>query len=607
MDIEATKIPRLRANWTEWIGRDWTEQMPAWLLSFTLHIILLVIISLVTFALPLPFELTLTIREETVLEEIPEAFHFKNKFSPKIGADRMDGVDAAIMSAPELAEVEDISESLVDSLETGDLELNDLYSAATPLDTSKRIVNGVAVVGVTGASGAIDRITHEILLSMEDRDTLVVWLFDQSGSLARQRNEINDRLERIYDELGLIREDIAELNNNRQPLLTAVMEFGQGAHWLIKKPTADVQTIQNAVASIKLDDSGIEHVFSSLYKAATEFGRWRSRRNVMLIAVTDEVGDDYQTMLEKTVGMCRKHEMPVFVLGVPAAFGQSETMLKWVDPDPKYDQSVRWGRVNQGPESLRPERVRLPFTGMADEAIDSGYGPFALTRLCYQTGGIYFAIHPNRDTKRRVGRRETEAFSSHLSYFFDPQRMRSYRPDYISVEEYNRRAKANPARKALLRAATMTTKRMDNPALYFIKRDEAQFANALTEAQKAAAKLEPKLNSLCQILKQGEEGRKHDQTLRWQAAYDLAFGQILAVSVRTRAYNEMLAKAKRGLTPKNDNTNTRSSNAKLQKRGKGDNAVMNRTESEPKSNNNVIIYDSDNDRYDDKELIRILS
>ena len=70
MDNEATKILRLRANWTEWIGRDWTEQIPAWLLSFTLHIILLVIISLVTFALPLPFELTLTIREETVLEEI---------------------------------------------------------------------------------------------------------------------------------------------------------------------------------------------------------------------------------------------------------------------------------------------------------------------------------------------------------------------------------------------------------------------------------------------------------------------------------------------------------------------------------------------------------
>ena len=248
--------------------------------------------------------------------------------------------------------------------------------------------------------------------------------------------------------------------------------------------------------------------------------------------------------------------MPVYVMGVPAVFGQAETMLKWIDPDPKYDQSVQWGRVNQGPESLLPERVNLPFTMDESESIDSGFGPFALTRLCYQTGGIYFTIHPNRKVGRRVRRRETKAFSSHLAYFFDPQRMRPYRPDYVSADEYRRRAKASPTRAALVRAASMTVQRMDSPNLSFLKQNDAQFANLLTESQKASAKLQPKLSAIYQVLKQGEANREKEESPRWRAAFDLAYGQILAVSVRTRAYNEMLAQAKRGLKPKNKNSNT---------------------------------------------------
>ena len=95
--------------------------------------------------------------------------------------------------------------------------------------------------------------------------------------------------------------------------------------------------------------------------------------------------------------------------------------MKWVDPDPKYDQSPQWGRVNQGPESLLPERIKLHFAGQReDEApLDSGFGPFSLTRLCYETGGIYFAIHPNRNVNRAVSGRETDAFAAHIKHFFD--------------------------------------------------------------------------------------------------------------------------------------------------------------------------------------------
>ena len=59
-----------------------------------------------------------------------------------------------------------------------------MLEPATGLHYAENLaVKGAAGEGTTGAVGAIDRITHEILLSLEERKTLVVWLFDQTASL----------------------------------------------------------------------------------------------------------------------------------------------------------------------------------------------------------------------------------------------------------------------------------------------------------------------------------------------------------------------------------------------------------------------------------------
>jgi LmbE family N-acetylglucosaminyl deacetylase len=53
----------------------------------------------------------------------------------------------------------------------------------------------------------------------------------------------------------------------------------------------------------------------------------------------------------------------------------------------------------------------------------------------------------------------------------------------------------------------------------------------------------------------GEPHRAKLTRPRWQAAYDLAMGRTLAVMVRTKTYNAILAKAKQGMKfrdPKND-------------------------------------------------------
>jgi hypothetical protein len=158
---------------------------------------------------------------------------------------------------------------------------------------------------------------------------------------------------------------------------------------------------------------------------------------------------------------------------------------------------------------------------------------------------------------REVSRRETAAFSSYVSHFFDPEVMRKYRPDYVSVGEYQKRVSQNKARWALIQAAQASQlAQMDAPRLRFVKSDEAAFANALSEAQQAAAALEPKINTLYEMLRQGEADREKETVLRWQAGYDLAIGRALAVKVRTETYNAMLAAAKRGLKPTDPKNNT---------------------------------------------------
>ena len=97
---------------------------------------------------------------------------------------------------------------------------------------------------------------------------------------------------------------------------------------------------------------------------------------------------------------------------------------------------------------------------------------------------------------------------------------------------------------------------MKDPRLEFVKSDEATFANELSESQKMAAQLEPQINDIYQILQIGISDRETEISLRWQAAYDLALGRVLATKVRTETYNAMLAAAKRGLKPSVDKNNT---------------------------------------------------
>lgn len=563
-----------------WWQRQTGDETPldgdssAFIVSFLVHLCVIVSLGLVPMAADkneAPIAVSAVPVEEVVDLKLPEKFTFSEQPSDEIGSNSVQGELAALSLAPIVSEVSMVPNRIeTRPVDIARIEINDVLETATGLHYAENLaVKGAAGEGTTGATGAIDRITHEILLSLEERKTLVVWLFDQTASLIPQRKAIRDRFNRIYDELGVVEASAndAFVKHESKPLLSSIVAFGAGMQYVTKKPTDNLSELKQAVIEMPNDDTGTENVFSAILEVAKRYSDYRyttaekptPERNVMIVVFTDEAGSDLNRA-EDAIKLCRMRAMPVYVIGVPAPFGRRETKMKWVDPDPKFDQSPQWGTVEQGPESCFPEYIKIGFAGARDdeEPMDSGFGPYALTRLCNETGGIYFAVHPNRSVSKYVSRGDTAAYSGYLAHFFDPEVMRRYRPEYISINEYQKRIKQNKAREALINASasSMQIGGMENPRTHFVKADEAEFSRQLSNAQQAAAALEPKVNALYQILQQGEGDRDKETVQRWQAGYDLAIGRVLAVKVRTEAYNAMLAAAKRGLKLSDPKNNT---------------------------------------------------
>ena len=181
------------------------------MLSLGTHLALVVGLTLVTVVVP-EHEAFLTLITNPAVDDDPLAvsdeFNYANVADAAIGSTAAGDSEAMSALAPNLAMTAATpTEFPVDDSRqiTERIQIQEEIRVATgPKFSENLVTKGVAGVGATGATGAIDRLTQEILLSLEERKTLVVWLFDQSGSLERQRAEIIKRFDRIYEELGVI-------------------------------------------------------------------------------------------------------------------------------------------------------------------------------------------------------------------------------------------------------------------------------------------------------------------------------------------------------------------------------------------------------------------
>jgi hypothetical protein len=509
----------------QWFGRAWParwrRELPSWVLSLAVHVVLLVTFALLsagmdrqTEAIVLDSRLSDLPEDRVALEDVDTGF----TAAADDAGEGVAGFSATIgMSTPD---VPDLTERIPEAQLVAPERFEPIEA---PQFNANFSVKGISAVRTSGVEGAVDRLTIEILRSLEQNETLVAWLFDASESLQKQRETIAKRFDRVYAELGQ-----SERSRDRA-LISGVVAFGKDVDFLTEEPTDDVETLKAAVRGVKIDEDGIENVFTAVAQTA---GRWlkyrrREKRNFMVIVFTDEVGDDWKVRMEPTLDLTRRNGISVYVVGIPALFGREKEFIPWRDPNGGMHQIP----VDQGPETLYPERINIPFWGGGGQELErfgSGFGPFALTRLCRETGGIYFIAREGRGPQ------------------FDPLELKSYQPDYLSAREYDQLLRSNRARAAVVQAAQVDRTNVVVPRTVFPAVDDAALRRTLDGAQRAVALLENRLRPMIDVLSQGEADRTKLRSPRWRADFDLAVGRALANFVRAREYNSVLAQMKQG-------------------------------------------------------------
>ena len=470
-----------------WWHLDESDQdVLAFLASLSVHVFVLVFLACIFSSSAKRERVSLVIQSPIAEEEIdfttPEEIVVSEE-PMEPGTEGFDGSDIPQSFSPVFSDLAPVS------LENGiDLPVDHSSEIIPAQDLVANVGPGGSEASAKGSEGAMDILAAVIDSHLEQRPTVVCWLFDQSVSLVAQRKDIASRLDKVF------------LQINNPGLRNMVVSFGEKINFVVKAPIKESEVVVDAIESIPVDDSGAEMTFSAIMAAAESAKQIRSSKNNMMIVVfTDEVGNDVG-LCEKTAQYCRNVGVSVYVVGIPAPFGTNEVKIKYVEFDPKYSQDVTWAVVNQGPESRFPEFVRLSN----DDAVDSGFGPFHLSKICADTGGMYLRVHANSGSKGRVSDEETAPLASRLRMFFGSEVMRSYRPDYGSPERLEKEIKSNQAKKALVVAASETAATpIKSPQLMFPKKDEGSFVELLSEAQKASAKVQPMIDKTCGILLAG--------------------------------------------------------------------------------------------------------
>jgi hypothetical protein len=375
-----------------------------------------------------------------------------------------------------------------------------------------------------GIEGTMDRIAYEITMSLRERQTLVVWLFDGSQSLNDRRAQIADRFEHVYKQL--------ENLGAKDGLYTAVAAYQDQAALITPQPVTDVSDVIAAVRNIQPDKTTPkENVFSALKLVMNRwetFRRNEGRWNKLVFIVTDEKGenDDAAANMEEVINYAKRFQFRCFVAGNAAIFGQEKGAVLW-----KYEDGYEeWlYDVDQGPESAFPHVIQLPFWGSGQVRLSAGYGPYALTRLCSETGGAYLMTHDSAAVQ------------------FDTARMREYRPDYRPVRVVDAEIRAQPSMAALRAVSSETYDRLRQiplPTLLFSAENDTQLRQAITEAQRPMADTEYWVERMLSTLEQGKQARDSLADPAWRASFDLAMGRLLAMRVRLKGYNLMLAQMK---------------------------------------------------------------
>lgn len=434
-----------------------------------------------------------------------------------------------------------------------------IVSDASDLEQSYQASRSTAFNTGRAEEVALRRIGAAVKASLDVGPTLVVWLIDRTPSANKLVTDGVASAKALYDS-----EEVRQAATAADPqLLSAVVMFDDQVEFALDPPTGDVNQVKAAFDALKPAQQGKESTFTAIEQTLAKYlaARRDERREVILVVMTDEAGDD-QDKVDSLVDIVKRNAIPIYVIGSPAPWGQTNPYLATgMKPSDPSDDTF----PTHGPESLMSERVNIQmgatqvgFAAAEDVSmIDSGFGPFALERLCRASGGEFIAIRPSAGSiyQYRSTNMGHKFWPTGNELRFDPQVVARYAPDYVSKVDFDELLKQNKARQALVDAAKQQPIEIGVvPSQRFEKKNEAQMARQLNSAQQFAARHSPTVDQLYELLNRGEADRDKETSPRIQAEYDLAMGRTMAAKVRLDGYNSMLAALKRGKNFENANS-----------------------------------------------------
>ena len=391
---------------------------------------------------------------------------------------------------------------------------------------------------------ATDRVGWEIVDGLEARPTLAIWLFDRTPMASKNRAAVMARFRAVYqgfDQLKKQGHDAFKESKDGPPLLTAVAAYGKTCELFNPDPSDDPFVLNRCLDSV-VDENGPVNTCAAIKRVINEFASYRTakQRSLVLTIVSDQRGDDV-SKADELVPLLEKYAVTLYVIGAPAPLGRDGSLS--LTPAMGSDKPLQLG-----PESAGKEMIAIDFEGVpfSKEMIDSGFGPFALSRLCKVSGGSYLMVRGSSDNKRG----NFSGFG--IERWEDSKLAAKYAPDYVSQAEYEALLNENKCRMALHNAAMLEPIELGNSSgllTTFVKQDEATLKRECDKAQQSVARIEPKLRPLYAALSAGESDRPKLTGARWQAEYDLAMGRVLGARAKYEGYNTAIAQIKQGKRP----------------------------------------------------------
>lgn len=243
---------------------------------------------------------------------------------------------------------------------------------------------GYAKSKVNNEAEAMKKVSAVVEQSLEVGPTQIVWVVDRSESNSKQAVGAIASAKAMYD----IEPMASAAKDNK--LFTSVVGYCEKTEFLTESPISEVAKVKEALDAIKTEPGSRETTFTTLKMVLEQCipARQKERREVVIVLVTDEPGDDASVALDDVVGLSQKYQIPIYILGPSVPLGKI--------PDKAKAMAASGGDIRTySADVYRDDMVTMAFWGggFAGGGMNGDGGD----------GGRYGSFVPSGNDKRDRG------------------------------------------------------------------------------------------------------------------------------------------------------------------------------------------------------------